>query len=284
MTLFAQPESTREALALLAGKEWTLLAGGTDFYPSLGNKQPAGNVLDLSRLSELRAIRDNQDHWHIGALTTWTDIIKSGLPASFDALKLAAKEVGSPQIQNRGTVVGNICNASPAADGIPALLCLDAIVRSATSSGTRDTPLKDFVVGNRKTILEPGEMVVEVLIPKASATGRSTFIKLGARRYLVISIAMCAARISVDKNNVIDSASLSMGSCSVVAIRLHKLEQALIGQTLSPELCNTVQPQHFKELSPIDDVRSSAMYRLDAAAELVKRTLATLVHTPKNNS
>ena len=148
--MFAQPESTQEALTLLAEREWTLLAGGTDFYPALGNTQPASNVLDLSKLSELREIYEDKDHWHIGAMSTWTDVIESDLPNAFDALKLAAKEVGSVQIQNRGTVVGNICNASPAADGIPALLCVDTIVRSASSTGTRDTLLKDFVTGNRK--------------------------------------------------------------------------------------------------------------------------------------
>jgi len=276
LTLFAQPESTQEALALLTADEWMILAGGTDFYPALGNTQPAGNVLDLSRVNELRSIHDDQDHWHIGALSTWTDVIRSNLPASFDALKLAAKEVGSVQIQNRGTVVGNICNASPAADGIPALLCVDAIVRSATKTGTRDTLLADFITGNRATILEPGEMVVDLLIPKSSATGQSTFTKLGARKYLVISIAMCATRISVDHNNIIQSAALSMGSCSVVAKRMHKLEQVLTGQELSPELCKLVKPHHIEDLSPISDVRASAQYRLDAAVELLKRSVTTL--------
>ena len=277
MAIFAQPESTQEALTLLAEREWTLLAGGTDFYPALGNTQPDGNVLDLSKLSELRKITEDKDHWHIGAMSTWTDVIESDLPNAFDALKLAAKEVGSVQIQNRGTVVGNICNASPAADGIPALLCVDTIVRSASSTGTRDTLLKDFVTGNRKTMLDASEMVVDLLIPKSSAAGHSTFIKLGSRKYLVISIAMCATRLNVDNNNLIEAAAISIGSCSVVAKRLHQLEQELIGQKFSAELCNSVQAHHVKDLSPIDDVRASAMYRQDSALELTKRSIATLV-------
>jgi len=279
LAMFAQPESTQEALTLLAAQEWTLLAGGTDFYPALGNAQPAGNVLDLSRLGELRTIYDDEHHWHIGAMCTWTDIIESDLPAAFDALKLAAVEVGSVQIQNRATVAGNICNASPAADGIPALLCVDAIVRTASCSGTKDTPLKDFITGNRETTLGAGELVIDLLIPKSSATGHSAFIKLGSRRYLVISIAMCATRICVDNDNLVESAAISIGSCSVVAKRLHQLEQALIGQQLSPELCNSVESHHIKDLSPIDDVRASAGYRQDAALELIKRSIAALANS-----
>jgi len=136
--------------------------------------------------------------------------------------------------------------------------------------------LKDFIVGNRETILKPGEMVVDLLIPKTSATGRSTFTKLGARKYLVISIAMCAARINVDNNNTVEAAAFSVGSCSAVAKRLPMLEQALIGQPLTPKLCNLVKPRHIKELSPIDDVRASARYRLDAAVELLKRSITEL--------
>ena len=120
-------------------------------------------------------------------------------------------------------------------------------------------------------------MVVDLLIPKSSATGHSAFIKLGSRKYLVISIAMCATRISVDNNNVIDSAAISMGSCSVVAKRLHQLEQELIGQKLSPDLCNSVAPHHISDLSPIDDVRASAAYRRDSSLELVKRSVTALV-------
>ena len=162
-------------------------------------------------------------------------------------------------------------------DGIPALLCVDTIVRSASSTGTRDTLLKDFVTGNRKTMLDASEMVVDLLIPKSSAAGHSTFIKLGSRKYLVISIAMCATRLNVDNNNLIEAAAISIGSCSVVAKRLHQLEQELIGQKFSAELCNSVQAHHVKDLSPIDDVRASAMYRQDSALELTKRSIATLV-------
>ncbi len=277
MVKFAQPTTTEDALALLANDQWSLVSGGTDFYPALGSAPPSGNVLDVSKLHTLRTISDDETHWHIGALATWTDIINAGLPASFDALKLAAREVGSIQIQNRATVAGNLCNASPAADGMPPLLCVDTIVRVSSTNGIRDIALKDFVTGNRQTTLHAGEMVIDLLIPKASATGQSSFLKLGTRKYLVISIAMVATRLAVDSNHKITDAALSVGSCSVVAQRLPALEQTLIGQTLTADLGDIVEPPHVTELSPINDVRATADYRYQASAELLRRSIASLV-------
>ena len=129
---FKNPDNLDEAYALLASDSWKILSGGTDFYPALGNRPVDFNVLDISRISPLRSIvKDAEGNWHIGALATWSEIIRHELPPAFDGLKLSAREVGSIQIQNRATVVGNICNASPAADGVPPLLTLGAIARSA---------------------------------------------------------------------------------------------------------------------------------------------------------
>ena len=275
---YAQPTTTQEAMTYLAGDEWLIVSGGTDFYPALGDKSPAGNVLDVSQISSLRSIYADNTHWHIGALATWTDVINTELPASFDALKLAAQEVGSVQIQNRATVVGNICKASPAADGIPALLCLDAIVRISSQDQVRDVALIDFVKGNRKTTLAPGEMVIDLLLPKTSTSGFSHFLKLGARKYLVISIAMVATRLCVDSKNQITDAALSVGSCSVVAQRLPALEQQLIGKTLGRGLVETVTQELVSGLTPINDVRATADYRHDAALELLKRSIESLMN------
>ena len=280
--MFAQPKTTEEAVAYLANGDWSIVSGGTDFYPALGEKSPSSNILDLSRLKTLRTIFEDETHWHIGALATWTDVINTNLPDAFNALKLAAREVGSIQIQNRGTVAGNICNASPAADGMPALLCLDAIVRVSSQGNARDIALQDFVTGNRQTTLAAGEIVTELLLPKTSTEGDSYFLKLGARKYLVISIAMVAVRLQTDNNNLITNAALSVGSCSVVASRLPELEQYLIGKLLTPdlapELANSITQQHVSGLSPIDDVRATATYRHSAAAELIRRSIVTLAN------
>ena len=155
MVRYAKPQSVDDALALLREGAWRILAGGTDFYPALGARPLTENVLDINGLSELRGITESTTHVSIGARTSWTDVIRHPLPAAFDALKQAAHEVGSIQIQNTGTVAGNICNASPAADGVPALMVLDAEVEIASAAGRRHEALENFVRGNRQTALGP---------------------------------------------------------------------------------------------------------------------------------
>ncbi len=195
---YARPGSVDEALGLLAEAPWRVLAGGTDFYPALGNKPLSENVLDINRLDALRGLSETPEHFVIGARTSWTEIVRASLPPAFAALKQAALEVGSIQIQNRATVAGNLCNASPAADGVPPLMILDAEVELCSTAATRYLPLRGFILGNRKTACAPGELLTAIRIPKESAAGASSFLKLGARRYLVISIAMTAVPLDID--------------------------------------------------------------------------------------
>jgi CO/xanthine dehydrogenase FAD-binding subunit len=269
---YAKPTDLDDALALLGETQWRVLAGGTDFYPAMGSKPLRENVLDINGLAELRGIAETASHFIIGARTTWTDIIKADLPPAFDALWQAAREVGSVQIQNTATVAGNLCNASPAADGVPPLLILDADVELRSLTGTRHLPLGEFILGNRRTALLPGEMATAIRIPKGSAVGVSNFQKLGARRYLVISIAMAAARITIE-NGIIGDAAIAVGSCSAVAKRLTGLEAALRGLPAGPALRDVVAEAQLAELSPIDDVRGTAEYRLDAAREIIFRAV-----------
>ncbi|MER9297752.1 xanthine dehydrogenase family protein subunit M [Mesorhizobium sp. M0621] len=276
MIRYAKPTSVDEALALLGEGAWRILAGGTDFYPAQGSKPFRDNVLDINGLAALRGIAETDDHFVIGARTTWTDIIRHSLPPAFDALKQAAREVGSAQIQNVASVAGNLCNASPAADGVPALLVIDAEVELRSATATRHLPLQDFVLGNRRTALLPGEMVTAIRVPKGATTGTSAFVKLGARRYLVISIAMVAARLVVD-NGTVRQAAVAAGSCSVVAKRLAGVEAALSGLPVDGRLADAVQSAPMGELSPIADVRGSAEYRLDAVREIVARAVLAAV-------
>lgn len=272
MTRYAKPTNLDEALTLLDQTQWRILAGGTDFYPALGNRPIHENILDINGLAELRGVTKSDDGWLIGARTTWTDIIRHDLPPAFDALRAAAREVGSVQIQNVATVAGNLCNASPAADGVPALLVLGAEVELRSADTLRRLPLADFVLGNRRTALRASEMVTGIRIPRDGTSGRSAFVKLGARRYLVISIAMVAARLAVD-DGVIREAAIAVGACSAAATRLAGMEAALAGQATGGSLAAAVQSAPLTELSPIDDVRGSAAYRLDAAREIVTRAV-----------
>ena len=278
---YERPESLKAALDLLPKRPWTLLAGGTDVYPAAteafawGRAGPA-HVLDLTAVDGLSSIEEKADAFRIGCLVTWTGLIEAGLPNWFDCLRLAGRDVGGVQIQNRGTLVGNICNASPAADGIPALLALDAEVELRSAGGHRTVPLEEFVLGNRRTVRHADELVAAILIPKRGSGARSTFSKLGARRYLVISIAMVAALVETDSSGRIGHARVAVGACSEVARRLPELETAITGRSIEEPLDAHVDEAMFSALSPIDDVRGSGEFRRAAALVLVRRALAAL--------
>jgi CO/xanthine dehydrogenase FAD-binding subunit len=275
--LYFRPRTLAEAVHTLATHGGQILSGGTDFYPSLGDRPVPNPVVDISALAELRGISVQSDHVRIGGLTTWTDVIRTPLPRCFDALKSAAREVGSVQIQNRGTVAGNLCNASPAADGVPPLLALDAAVELVSTAGTRRLSLSQFLVGNRKTRRRPEEMLSAVMVPRKLDDARSVFLKLGARRYLVISIAMVAAIIKTDSKGQVEEARVAVGSCSVAAQRLAQLEHDLVGAKAAAGLGAHALPHHLGSLTPIDDVRATAVYRQDAALTLVRRALEACV-------
>ena len=208
------------------------------------------DVLDVTAVPGLRRIEEVDEHWRIGALVTWTDVIRAGLPPLFDGLVAAAKEIGGAQIQNSATLAGNLCTASPAGDGIPNLLALEAEVEIASLRGMRFEPVESFLDGYRHTTCGQDEIVTALRIPKRSAAARGSFLKLGARRYLVISIVMAAAVVETDADGAVGHARIVIGACSPVARRLRALEERL------------------------DDARASAAYRLAAAETLIRDLLA----------
>jgi len=278
MALYLRPGRTEEALERLAAAPLTVLAGGTDHYPARVAKPLAEDILDITALDALRGIRTENEGWRIGATTTWTRLIEAKLPPLFDALKQAAREVGGAQIQNAGTVAGNLCNASPAADGVPALLALDAMVDLESLKGTRRLKLDEFILGPRRTARRADELLTAIVVPKPRLAARSRFLKLGARRYLVISIAMVAAVIEVERGRVA-AARVAVGACSPVAQRLPALEAALAGESVDDGLGRHVRTEHLAPLAPLEDLRASASYRREAAQTLVARCLNALGST-----
>ena len=270
---YLAPADLDGALAAFAEKDWTVLAGGTDFYPARVGLPLTEPVMDVSGLDELRGISVTDDSYRIGALTRWADIRRGDLPRAFDGLRLAASEVGGIQVQNAGTIAGNLCNASPAADGIPPLLTLDASVELASRAGRRVIPLSDFLTGYRQTDRRPDELVTAVLIPRRVEDAFSDFRKLGSRSYLVISIVMVATVIATAGDGTITEARIAVGSCSPVAQRLPELESALQGQRRSDRLEDLLTMDHLKGLAPIDDVRATAAYRYEATLALIRRSL-----------
>jgi len=275
-----------------------IVAGATDVYPAKVSQrtwqgEAAERWLDISAINELASIEETPEHWRIGAMVTWSDLITASLPEMFTGLKQAAREVGGQQIQNRATLVGNLCNASPAADGVPPLLCLEASVELCSSEGKRVLALGDFLQGNRKTARRVDELVTAILVPGQSAsqgqwpptqtattgeggTFTSSFYKLGARRYLVISIVMASSLIQTDAQGVITDCHFAVGACAPVAKRLPELEKALTGQSIQELVQNPValhQKDIERYIDPITDVRASAQYRSNMVSRVVLELL-----------
>jgi CO/xanthine dehydrogenase FAD-binding subunit len=268
---YARPETLSEALRKIAAGDWRVLAGGTDLYPGAGSVL-TGSVLDVSGVAGLSGLMRGQG-LRIGPATTWAEIAAADLPPALRALQQAARQVGGRQVQNAGTIGGNLCNASPAADGVPPLLALGAEVELASPTGTRQMALAEFLRGPRQTALRPDEIMSGILIPEAALAGQSAFLKLGTRSHLVISIAMVAARLVVEQGRIAEVA-LAVGACSAVAVRLIKVETALRGLPAQDAVAAIGPADVAAALSPIDDVRATAGYRRDAAVELVRRAVA----------
>lgn len=271
---YHSPVSLQDALDVLGDGGARIVAGATDFFPGLERGREPERLLDVTRIPEMRGISVSDAGWRIGGATTWTDVIEYPFPVAFSGLKAAAREVGSAQIQNAGTVAGNICNASPAADGVPPLLTLGAMVETASVRGPRLLRLEDFIVGVRKVSLHPDEVVAAVHVPSDCRDGRSSFLKLGSRKYLVISISMVAVLIHLGPGRKVAEARIAVGACSPVAARLPELEAAVVGlnaDSLEAEFPSG--PDLLRPLAPLDDIRASAEFRNRSTMELCKRAL-----------
>jgi CO/xanthine dehydrogenase FAD-binding subunit len=259
-----RPRSLKHALQLLreTGSECGLvpLAGCTDLFVSLNfgtlvNKR----FLDLWPLDELRGIGVNRGMLAVGALATFTQIIRSPLVRRrLPMLAAAAREIGGAQIQNRGTLGGNIANASPAGDALPVLSAADALVVLRNVDRIRRVPFTEFYTGYRRTVMEPGELIVAVEIPPVK--GEQWFRKVGTRAAQAISkVVMAAVRAR--------KPAIALGSVAPTIIRARGTEQALAGGASIEEAATLL----MEDISPIDDLRSTADYRRRVAANLLYR-------------
>jgi CO/xanthine dehydrogenase FAD-binding subunit len=230
------------------------------------------DIVDVTDLPELRGISRVSGGLRIGSGTTWAAIAQADFPPSLFALQQAAVQVGGRQIQNTGTIGGNLCTASPAADGIPPLLVLDAQLELVSARGVRVLALSDFLTGPRQTARATDEVMTAVLIPQSSLQGVSRFEKLGARAYLVISIAMVAARLEVE-GGIVRQAALAVGACSATAQRLGRVEAALHGAPVADAAGRIDQAMVGAALAPLDDIRATSEYRIEAATELLRRAV-----------
>ena len=271
----ASPRSLAEAYALLADAPHRPVAGGTDLLVQITGElgEPPERVLDIWHLDELRGIRMESNALVLGALTTYAEMRRSPLVAEFlPAFAEAAATIGAAQIQNRGTLGGNVMNASPAGDMLPLLLACDAQLVAGTAAGERSIPASAFWPSYRRTALEPTELLLRLSIPLP--TGRQLrYRKVGTRRAQAISKVVMALAWQADGDESWRDVHLALGSVAPTPVRAPATEAVLEGAEPSEAIADRAASTLAGELSPIDDVRSSADYRRAVAARAFHRLL-----------
>jgi CO/xanthine dehydrogenase FAD-binding subunit len=278
----------KEALELAKefGSRKRFLSGGTDVAVRLKEGLVKEDVVvDLSRVTELRFVREESGVVHVGACATHADLSASPIVRQHGcALALAASRVGGPQIRNMGTVGGNVANASPAGDTIPALIVLDAVVSIASQTGTREVPIIDFFTGPGRSVLAAEELVTELHFPATGPGELSGFGKLGSRQAMTISTANMAFYFRIGKNRRIVEARIAFGSVAPTVVRAHKTEQMFcqLPPLLSWDAIRGAAQMAWKEVAPIDDLRATAVYRKEVVvgllAEAAYEALASCWH------
>jgi CO/xanthine dehydrogenase FAD-binding subunit len=275
----AVPGSVDECLQILAkrGPDTKVVAGGTDLLPQLKNGVlKPGWVVDLSAVAELRAISDAPDGGlRIGASVTARELeLDARVRARFAALAESAAMVGSVQVRNLATLGGNLCNAAPSADMAPPLLALDAEAVIAGPSGQRRVSMASFFLGVRRTVLAPGELLLEIVVPGQGAQSGGNYLRHTPRRELDIAVVGVASQITLSGGRC-TAARIALAAVAPVPLRATDAEQALVGQPLTPQQIERAAELASGAARPIDDHRGSIEFRNHLVRVLTRRTLTT---------
>jgi CO/xanthine dehydrogenase FAD-binding subunit len=271
VTEYVRPRDLAEALDVRAQHpDWMVLAGGTDLMVTANHRPVPVGIIDIWRLPDLGDIKGEGDHVTIGAGATWLEVeTDRAIVERWTPLALAAREIGALQIQARGTLGGNVGNSSPVGDSLPVLLALDAELELASVRGRRRVAYKDFCTGYKQTVLAPDELIVSAKLPAANPNTKLTWRKVGTRRAQSISKVMGAAAIELD-GGVVRSARVALGAVADRPIRIPAVEDAVRGMTPA-KAADAARAALRSAIKPIDDVRSTATYRLEVAENLVAR-------------
>ena len=276
---YAAPDSLEEALALLAkhGDRARLVAGATDLMQrmKIGEAETPDCVVSLRKLRDLAYINVTDGGLAIGALTCLRDVERhTQIWEQYTVLAEAAASVGSPQIRNRATLVGNVCSASPAADAAVALVALDASVQIVGDGGEKEIAMGDFFTGPRESCLRANQIVTEITVPAKRWSG-SAYARSGLRRAMDCCVASAAAALIADAHGKITDARIVLGALAPTPIRVEAGEKSLTGQALSDELLDEIAAAAMAAAKPISDIRGSADYRRELAGALARRAATT---------
>ena len=277
---FYRPADLQTALQLKAefGGAARFVAGGTDIIVDLERgRQPHCVLIDISGLAELRTIQSEAGGLRLGGAVTHADILANAeVKTQAGILAQAAIEVGAPQIRNRSTLAGNLVTASPAADTVPPLLVLNAMVELVSVRGSRQLPVRDFITGFRKVALADDEMVRSIFIPPAKAIRRGVFLKLGLRKAQAISVISVSIMAEFEAASRITKANIALGSVAATPLLVPEIEAMLVGQILDETLIERVAVVTMAAATPISDVRGSAAYRKQMVKVYTARALRYL--------
>ena len=279
---YLRPATVEDAVAAMRADGARALAGGTDLIPQMreGRRQVAC-VVDLKRIPELTSISPRADGGlEIGAAASATVAAHHpAVAAAYPAVARSARLIGSLQVQNRASLGGNICNAAPSADAVPALICHQAGVRIAGPNGFRDEPLETFVRGPGKTTLAPGELIVSIVLPPVPPGSAATYLRFTPRREMDIAVAGAAAWVRVDGQGSIAEARIALASVGPTPLRAPSAEEYLIGKGPASTLFESAGRLAASDARPISDTRGSADYRRTLVAVLTARALAECCST-----
>ena len=275
------PETVQQALEILhrlKDEKVGIVAGGTDFMVKLReHKLTISYLMDITRIAELRGVREDGDSLVIGPLLTHAEAVSHPLLSSYaPVIPEGCAKVGSPQIKYRATIGGNVCTGSPAGDSLPPLAILDARFTLTSLSGERVVDFKDFFLGPQKTDIRPGELLTGIRIAKMQPGERSSFEWLGQRKALTVTKVSVASRCLL-KDGSITQVKIALGSVAPTVIRANNAEKALTGRALTKEVIDEAADAIRKDASPIDDVRSTGVYRQYVTGILLKRFLRKLL-------
>lgn len=273
---YLAPTTVEEASQLLAQTpEAKVFAGATDVIPQIraGRPEP-GALVDLKKIDRLISVDSNDSSWTIGAAVPTARLTENAeLAAEFPGLVEAAGLIGSDQIQNRCSLGGNLCNASPAADSVPAMIVNDVRAVVASSSGTRTIPVADVVTGPGSTSLADGEFIVEFEVDRRLANTGDAYLRMIPRTEMDIAVVGAGARITLDDAGNCAAASIALGAVAPTAVRVPDAEAALVGKPIDDDTLAAVAEAASAACNPIDDKRGTIAYRRQVAGVLAKRAV-----------
>mgnify|MGYP006276040233 CR=1 FL=1 len=272
---YAAPETVEDAVSALAGAwpDARILAGGTDLIVQMrGGNVPAGLVIDIKKIAETRSISEAPDAYVVGAAVTGAEInAHPGLKADWPGLCEAIDLIGSQQIQGRASPGGNLCNASPAADSVPALIAAGASCTIAGPRGTRDIPVEDVVTGPGKTCLAPGEFVVSFTLPKPPARTGDAYLRLTPRSEMDIAVVGAGVSLTLAEDGTCTHARVALGAVAPRPLLVSEAAAAIIGTSLDAEALDSMAAAASAACQPVDDKRGTVDYRRRVAGVLAKR-------------